>query len=179
MRRWLPPYKIELETWGKHYGDVADVGDDLIASERFRRSFESSTIRGFSSFEPVEVVRTIHRRGEPRHPRPEYYKISVVHSPTSIDQEASGYVWGDPTRVCQTCLFDTLKRYRCMIVTEATWNGDDIFHPRGGNGILVSERFREIFHGSGLHGCEFVPSESPEAGYDSFPWETSGTRLPR
>jgi hypothetical protein len=28
MLRWLPPYRVELERWGREYGDFADIGQD-------------------------------------------------------------------------------------------------------------------------------------------------------
>lgn len=172
MLKWLPPYRIELESWGKHYGDVADVGDDLIVSERFMQVFSDCGLKGLVNVEPVEIINLIHRRGKPKEPLPQYFKATVVRSQTTIDQEASGYVWEDKSKVCPECLFDTLKRYRKLIVNESTWSGDDVFYPRGGNGPLVSDRFKTVFVQNGLKGAIFVPADSDEAGYDSFPWET-------
>jgi hypothetical protein len=172
MLKWLPPYRIELETWGKHYADVVEVGNDLIVSERFMQAFIKSRLTGLLSFEPVEVIKVVHRRTKPNGLLPRYYKAPVARSSTAIDQELSGYVWEDKSKVCPDCLFDTLKRYRSLIVNEATWSGEDVFYPRGGNGPLVSERFKAIVEDYGLQGIVFVPAESPETGYDSYPWET-------
>lgn len=171
MLKWLPPYRIELESWGTQYGDVADIGDDLIVSARFVEVFQHHGLRGLESIEPVEVVKVVHRRGKPKEPLPGYFKASVVRSPTTIDQQASGYVWQDESKVCPECLFDTLKRYDRLVVKEETWNGDDIFFPRGGNGPIVSERFRTIFQEQGLVGAVFIPAV--EDHFDSFPWETA------
>jgi hypothetical protein len=168
---WLPPYRLELETWGKQYGDIAKTGNDLIVSERLKQVFADNGLKGLMSFEPVEIINVVHRRGKPKTPLPLYYKATVVRSPTTIDQAASGYVWEDDSRISPECLMDTLKRYRCLIVKAETWNGDDVFFPRGGNGLMMSERFRTVFMENNLRGAAFIPSESPEAGYDSFPWE--------
>jgi hypothetical protein len=35
LLRWLPPFRVELETWGKEFGDVIHIGDELLVSERF------------------------------------------------------------------------------------------------------------------------------------------------
>jgi len=171
MLKWLPPYRIELESWGKHYGDVAKIGDDLIVSERFMQVFSSCGLKGLVNVESVEIVRLVHRRRKPKEPLPKYFKATVVRSQTTIDQEASGYVWGDKSKVCPECLFDTLKRYRTLIVQAETWSGDDVFFPRGGHGPLVSERFKTAFSDQGLKGAIFISADSKEAGYDSFPWE--------
>lgn len=132
MLKWLPPYRIELESWGKHYGDVADIGDDLIVSGRFVEVFTNSGLKGLTGFEPIEVIKVIHRRGRPKEPLPRYFKANVVRSATTIDQEASGFVWADKSKVCPVCLFDDLKRYRCLIVKEESLTGDDVFFPHGG-----------------------------------------------
>lgn len=171
MLRWLPPYRIELETWGKHYGDVADISNEIIVSERFMQVFTDNGLKGLVDVEPVEIIKLVHRRGKPKEPLPKYFKATVVHSPTTIDQEASGYVWGDKSKICPECLFETLKRYRALIVKPETWNGDDIFYPRGGNGPLVSDRFKTAFLENSLKGAVFIPADSDEAGYDSYPWE--------
>lgn len=170
MLTWLPPFRVELESWGKHYGDVVEVGDDLIVSERFMQVFRDNGLRGLVSVEPVIIIKVVYRRGKPEEHLPNYYKANVIRSSTLIDQEASGYVWENKAKVCPECLFDTLKRYRGLVVKEETWSGDDVFFPRGGNGPIVSERFKSIFTENGLLGAVFVPSD--EAGYDSFPWET-------
>ena len=175
MMTWLPPYRIGVETWGRRYGDVARTGDDLIVSDRFKKAFEERGLRGIKDFEPVEVIKVTHRRGKPKEPMPRYFKGSVAFSPTAIDQKASGYVWEDESRVCSECQFDRLadvKRYKRLVIKEDTWNGDDVFFPRGGRRVMVSERFRSMFHEYQLLGAVFIPSESEEAGRDRCPWET-------
>lgn len=170
MLKWLPPFRVGLESWGKHYGDVAEIGDDLIVSERFMHVFTSSGLRGLLSFEPVTIIQVAHRRGKPKEPQPRYFKAAVERSRTTIDQEASEYVWEDKSKVCPECLFGKLKRYKGLIIKEETWTGDDVFFPRGGNGPIVSERFKNVFIENGLLGAVFIPVE--KAGYDNFPWET-------
>ena len=171
MKTWQPPYRLEIETWGKHYGDIARTGDDLIVSERFKDYFERAGLKGIETFEPVEVIKVVHRRGKPQEPIPLYFKASVVRNSAIIDQKASEYEWEDESKVCPECLFDTLKRNRRLVIKQETWNGDDSFFPRGGDGPIVSERFRSICEEHQLLGAIFIPSDSEDAGYDSFPWE--------
>jgi hypothetical protein len=173
MLSWLPPFRLEIETWGRHFGDLARTGDELVVSQRFVEVFQKHGLRGIDHFEPVEVVRVICHGVKLQMPPPQYFKATIVRSSTTIDQEASGYVWENESNRCQVCLFDTLKRYRSTIVNITTWTGDDIFYPRGGYGPLVSSRFKAIFTEDGLYGAAFVPAE--EEGYDFFPWELQGS----
>jgi hypothetical protein len=65
MRPSLPPIRIELETWGKRFGDVAiDAGNEVLVSERFKDAFQSVGLTGLSPFMPAEVVKAIARRGK-------------------------------------------------------------------------------------------------------------------
>jgi hypothetical protein len=177
MLRWLPPYRIEIETFGTIYSDIADVGEVMIVSERFAKSFECSGLKGLTGFEPVEVVRVTHRGGKPGQPLPRYFKTSVTYSATTVDQAASGYIWTDESKVCATCLFDRLKRFDRIVIREEAWNGDDVFFPRGGTRLMVTERFRTFFEDNGLLGALFVPAE--QECFDYFPWETASSSAVR
>jgi hypothetical protein len=176
MLQWLPPYRVELESWGTHYADIVEIGNDLIVSERFMRDFVNNDLKGLPAFEPVTIVKVVHRRAKPAGQLPGYIKAPVIRSTTTIDQKASGYIWEDESQVCQECLYGTLKRYRRLIVKADTWSGEDVFFPRGGHGPIVSERFKSVFFQNDLRGAVFIPCESDEAGYDSFPRETNGNR---
>lgn len=170
-KTWLPPYQLELETWGEQYGDIRRSGNDLIASERFRDAFEQAGLQGLESFEPVEVVKVTHRRAKPQEPLPRYFKATIVHSPTTIDQQASGYVWEGDSEVCPECLIGSvLKRYQRLAIKPETWNGEDVFFPRGNNNPIVSERFHTLFCERGFVGAVFIPTE--EDHVDHYPWET-------
>jgi hypothetical protein len=171
MLTWLPPYRAQLATWGRKYGDVARTGDDLVVSMRFKAAFEKVGLKGIKMFEPVQVVAVKHRRGKPHESMAPYFKATIVRNSATVDQVASGYVWADGSKKCPECLFDTLKRNERIVIDQETWNGDDIFFPRGGHGPIVSERFRSMFHENKLLGAVFIPSESRDAGYDSCPWE--------
>lgn len=168
--KWLPPFCVELESWGKAFGDIVQIDDDLIVSERFKELFTNEGLRGLENFEPVTVAKVYFRRGSKKNKVPRYYKATVTRSTTKIDQEASGYIWEDKTKICPDCLYDTLKRHTSLHINEYSWNGDDVFFPRGGNGPIVSERFRLAFVNHGLLGAIFIPVET--YGYDYYPWES-------
>src|SRR5262249_39579187 len=110
-----------------------------------------------------------HCRGKVKVHMPRYFKTTVPFSPTTVDQEASGYIWGDESAICPVCLLDDLKRFSRIVIKEDTWNGDDIFSPRGGIRIMVSERFKTkceehairgvIYSRADKYGHELCPSE--------------------
>jgi hypothetical protein len=81
--KWLPPFRVVIESWGERYGDFAEIGDDLIVSERFKQVFTSIGMQGLMSFQPVTVTKVVHHRGKPNEALPAYFKASVVRSTTS------------------------------------------------------------------------------------------------
>jgi hypothetical protein len=167
--RWLPPYRIELETWGREYSDVVEIEDEMIVSERFVQLFRANGLKGLSEFEPVEVLNVKHRRGKPKQVMPRYFKTTVTLSPTMVDQKSSGFVWGDESAICSVCLWNNLKRFTRIVIKEDTWNGDDIFFPRGGYGPIVSETFKILCDQHAVRGVIFSPAKN--YGYECCPWE--------
>src|SRR4051794_24598198 len=76
---WLPPFRAELETWGKEFGDVMRIGDDLLVSEHFTEIYTKGSLTGLLAFAPVEIIKVRrHRklRGEP----PRYFRATIVRS---------------------------------------------------------------------------------------------------
>src|SRR5690349_12076663 len=63
MLKWLPPFRVELEVFGKALGDVAfGTGDDLILSERFLEAWTREGLKGLHDVTPVEIVRVKPKR---------------------------------------------------------------------------------------------------------------------
>ncbi len=176
MLTWLPPYRVELEPWGRCWGDLTRLGDDLVVSDRFRNVVVEGSLKGIETFDPVEVVKVSRRWGIPENAVPTYYKATITRGSATIDQKASKYEWGDEAKICKECLYDTLKRVKRLVVKPDTWNGDDVFFPRGGIGPIVSERFVSMFQRNELRGGEFILSDSDEAGCDFFPWEAPAAK---
>ena len=170
---WLPPYRVEIETWGREFGDlVIASGRSMLASDRFRQIYERSGLKGLSGFEPVEIVKiTRHRklRGDP----PKYFKVNVARSQTTEDQTASGVEWSEEaTSFCPECLFPkegVVKRWKKVAIRPETWQGEDIFIPRGGGGIITSRRFKEACEANKIRNVLFVSAE--KHAHDFYPWE--------
>jgi hypothetical protein len=173
MREWLAPHRVDLEPWGKAYGDIDVVGDGLVVFERFKDVFVENGLSGLSNFQPVEVAKVKFRRGRINNQPPVYFKATITRSPTAVDQKASGYAWRHPSRCCPSCVFGgdgDLKRCERIVIDERTWNGDDIFWPHGGTRIMVSERFKSVCERYEILGVVFNDPEDEH--YDYYPWES-------
>lgn len=175
LRQWLPPYRLELETWGHVFADLVVIGTDLLISQRVKQAWEQSHLVGLNGFEQVEVVKLKRHRkaiGDP----PVYFRAVVTRSQTEIDFAASGFEWGKaPT--CPTCrLGDVIKRWNRIVINQQTWNGEDVFIARGLPGeIIASERFKEFCEHNNVTNVALVSAES--SGHDFCPTE-HGTAPP-
>jgi hypothetical protein len=184
---WLPPYRIEVETWGKHFGDIMQEGEDLIVSERFMHVFQENGLKGLFDFQPVEVVKVVHRRGKVKEKRPTYFKASVVNSQTTVDEEASGMQWApkiqdaiqDKEREwglgeleCPVCLHrkGEFVRQKRLVIRPETWTGEDIFHARGRVNFVVTGRFKEVCEANAIRNARFIPADAYEV--DFYPSES-------
>jgi len=171
MRRWLPPYAVELETWGVEFGDLAikSVGTDLLVSEKFKALWECYGLSRLSGFEPVEVV-AVKAHLKLRGNLPPYFRAAVSRSQTLVDVTASEFEW-DEQPPCQVCrVGKIIKRWKRLVIDEATWTGEDIFVARGLSGsIVVSERFTELCETNGVKNAVFIPAE--DFSRDFYPWE--------
>jgi hypothetical protein len=156
---------VELETFGAQYGDIVQLGSDLLVSERFRLIYAESGLCGLTGFDPVEVVK-VKRRGKRLGSPPAYFKAAVPRTRAAIDQSASEFVWEDPTSICHDCRIDgIIKSYRRVILEAGTWTGEDIFYARGSTGVqIVTSRFRETCEANRILNVVFIPAE--EYGHD-------------
>jgi len=166
---WQPPHRVELEVWGRVFGDiVAAPGRDFIISEDLKSLVEGYGIKGLSGFDPVKVVRVIRRAGSIATDPPKYFRVSVVRSPTAIDLRASDVEMEGP--VCPRCRTGrNLKRWKRVIIEPGTWSGDDVFEPRGLPVVLATERFRKMCRHHSISNALFVPAEVHQ--HDYYPWE--------
>ncbi len=164
MLTWLPPFRVEIESWGTEFGDVVNAGaSDLLVSDRFKRLYERHHLKGLIGFEAVEVVK-LERHRKSRGDLPRYFKAGVVRSRTSIDQEASGFEWQEDQPVCPECLWQlasgALRGYRGIILRSGSWKGEDIFYPRGAPvNFIVSERFRDVCVENQFRNVVFLPAD--------------------
>lgn len=166
MRMWLPPYQVELDCWGKAFGDMVlgTASDDILVSQRFKSLWEEQGLSGLSGFEPVEVLKVKRRKAKGDPPR--YFKAKVERSWTALDHKASGTVWGDTQNaraLCAECRQNPtssgVEAIERVIIEPGTWRGEDLFVPRGLPDFLASERFNEFRDAYGIANAVLIPAE--------------------
>lgn len=146
MLTWLPPYRGELELYGEALGDfVKASGFDFLISERFAEAFRSEGLTGLLGFHLVEVVR-VRRRGKKSKTIvvPRYFAVTAALSHCAIDVARTRIRRYRPI-TCSECLDGGVKSIHGILLELGTWQGEDIFRPRGLRGrIVVSERFADF-----------------------------------
>jgi hypothetical protein len=164
---WLPALQVQLELHGSQFGDFAfsTAGDDFLVSETFRSIYKVSQMAGLIGFDPVMVLGVTSR--QPNLPMPpNYRRVSVVYGGPALDMMASGFEWIDPP-TCEFCRTGNIMRWQRLVLEPDTWQGEDIFRPRGLSGhIMVSERFKDTCEQNGITNAVFTPAEL--AGHDFY-----------
>jgi hypothetical protein len=168
-RPWLPPHRVEIETWGRVFGDLAfPTASTILVSLRFKELWASQELSGLGNFEPVEVVKVVRRRKLLEEP-PEYFTADVILSRAVVDNAASG-IEMERAPTCSVCrLGDGIKRWKAIIIEPGTWGGEDIFLPRWAGNLLVTSKFKDFCDANKITNAIFIPAE--EYGHDFCPWE--------
>ena len=169
MLEWLPPWRVELATEGRVYGDIVGMDPpNLLVSERFRRLWEASGMRGVGvSDDEVDVVSVRHYGGHVSGDRPKYYRAAAAQSRAAVDHRASRYEWIEDPPKCHWCLLAPAKRWKRIVIDTTGWEGDDLFLPRGGGKIMATERFADWCTQNGIRNAVTVPAV--EFAYDWHP----------
>ena len=167
---WQPPYRAELELWGRNWSDICFGGaSELLVSERFRHWYRDEVLTGMEGFDPVEITR-VRRHKALLGPQPAYYVVTVPTGNAAIDQAASGLERKDgkldKLPVCPLCRTGGLMlRIRRVILEADTWSGEDVFRARGLSAIIVTSRFQQLAVESGILGALFVPASEYQVDY--------------
>jgi hypothetical protein len=174
MLKWLPPYRVEMDAWGDHFGDFAFAGgcEWFLVSDRFRTIYARSGLKGLCGFDPVEVVQITRHNKRLAGTTPQYFKVDVVRSQTAVDQAQSGFEWSDGATVCPVCLIATngvIKRWKGIVIRNEDWRGEDIFVPRGCGELVATKRFKDFCVTHLVQNARFIPAEI--YAHDYYPWE--------
>jgi hypothetical protein len=170
MMPLVPPIRLELQTWGEEWGDIAfGTGDQLLVSAELKQLVIRSGMTGFERFDAVEMVKI----KKPRHLNslpPVYELASIQRSRAAVDDEASKIIRQN-SATCSECRIDgLLKRADRIVIEPGTWSGEDILFARGLPGIvLVSERFKSLCDENNPANCTLV--EADAFSFDHYPWE--------
>lgn len=166
----LPPYNIELELWGKGFGDVSfGPGDHLLVSERFKTLWEEHGLTGFEGFTSVTIKKVIRHKKFTGNP-PGYFLTSVPYGKAVLDQDASGFEWEKPP-TCPVCRQGRIiKRWESHILMPGTWDGTNIFQPIGISGsIMTDQKFKDFVDQFHITSCWLIPAE--QYAHDFYPGE--------
>jgi hypothetical protein len=158
---WLPPYRVELELYGRDYGAVLDGPcHALVVTQRFADDFQAQGLTGLSGFHPVEVVRVIRKRRGPKPgPPPRYFTVMTEYGGPALDMERSR-IKGTSPMTCSWCRYVGPDAIDGLALEEGTWHGEDVFRPRGLSGtVLVTERFMRFAERHAMSHMTFVPIE--------------------
>jgi len=161
MRTWLPPYRGELELHGASLGDfVKSSGYNFLISERMAEAVRSEGLTGLLGFHPVEVVRVRRRRkGSIPSTVPRYFAVTACFGRGAVD-EARSLIRRDEPGKCPECRSTGVDTIHGFVLEPGTWQGEDIFRPRGLQGdIVVSERFAEFVKRHGFTNMKLTPTE--------------------
>jgi hypothetical protein len=162
MKLWLPPYRVELVLHGEEFGDFIKVsGYDLLLSERLATSIRKEGLTGLEGFHPVEVVR-VRRKGRGPKPShvPPYLAVTACFSRAAVDLAHSRIRYTDSPPTCDECRYGTKDAIHGFTLEPGTWQGEDIFRPRGLSGVLVvSERFERFVARHGFINLRLTPTE--------------------
>lgn len=168
---WLGPYKVQLELWGKDFGDLAfGPGGGLLVSEKFKNLYEQEGLCGLANFITVTVenVEFVNEEMAGKEP-PGYYFTTVCNSGAEVDAEASG-IESATAVVCDECRGGYIKRFARVELVPDTIGDEDIFVARGlPNLFIAGERFKEFCERNEIKNALLVEAQSYSE--DFFPWE--------
>jgi hypothetical protein len=161
MLAWLPPYRVELELHGQSPGDFMEgPGHDVLLSERMAEAARTEELTGLLGFHPAQVVRVRRKRkGAKPGAVPHYVIVSPCFGRGAVDEARSHFRIKKP-RTCAECRYTSLDTIHGFVLEPGTWQGEDMFRPRGLQGtILVSERFTQFVKRHGFTNMKLTPTE--------------------
>ncbi len=162
MLTWLPPYRVDLELYGRGPGDFArgPGGNSVLISERMAEAFRAEGLTGLQGFHPVEVVRIRGKRKQAKAAvLPHYVVVTPCLGRGAVDETRSLLRRNKPV-TCLECRSTGVDSIHGFTLEPGTWQGEDVFRPRGLQGdIVVSERFAEFVNRHGLTNMKLIPTE--------------------
>jgi hypothetical protein len=151
-----------LELHGGKFGDFVEAsGYDFLVSERLAEAFRAEGLTGLLGFHPVEVLGVRKKRKKFQAPSvPRYFAVTARFGPGAVDEGLSHFRYASRTAVCPECRFIELDSFHGFTLEPGTWQGEDVFRPRGLQGrIVVSERFAEFIQRHAFTNMKLTPTE--------------------
>jgi hypothetical protein len=162
LMKWLPPYRVNLELHGEEFGDlIKHSAYALLISERFARFFRAEGLTGLEGFHPVEVLRVRPMRKGTRKspPVPRYCVASTCFGRAAVDPVLNRMRISEPPP-CSECRLTDVEAIHGIVLEPGTWQGEDIFRPRGLPGdLVVSDRFKHFIERHELTNIRLTSAE--------------------
>jgi hypothetical protein len=162
MKDWLPPYRVNIELYGKDLGDFVDGvgGNSFLISERMAEAFRTEGQTGLLGFDPVEVLGVRRKRRGPKPgAEPRYVVVTPCRSRGAVDVARSRLRYDKPV-TCPECRSEGLESAHGFVLEPGTWQGEDLFRARGLPGmVIVSERFTGFVKRHGFTNMKLIPTE--------------------
>ncbi|MGZ3458739.1 MAG: hypothetical protein ACXU86_09555 [Archangium sp.] len=130
-------------------------------SDRFARAYREEGLTGLEGFHPVEVVRVRRKRRGPKPSHiPHYLAVTARYGRAAVDLAHSRIRYADEPPTCEECRNATKNAIHGFTLEPGTWDGKDIFRPRGLTGrLVVSERFVRFAERHGFTNMTLTPTE--------------------
>jgi hypothetical protein len=161
MKALLPPFRLELEVYRFGLGDlVYSPSGKILVSERFMEAFRSERLTGVTRFDAVEIVQVVRERPGPKITSiPRYFLMTPCFGRAAVDEARSRLRRAAPVQ-CAECRNPGVDGIYGFRLEEGTWQGEDIFRPRGlQSRIVVSERFARLVKDHGFTNIQLLPTE--------------------
>jgi hypothetical protein len=155
MRRWLAPRKIHLKQ-AKRIGDLifGAGGGDLLVSDKFKKNYEESGLKGVKEFNPVEIISVRPKAFSDSLRNTKLFEAVILIRFIRVLFDQMGTKWEQEPSIdyCDLCgpggggkngLYESYKN----IVIDPNSNFDsDIFHPINLSGtIILSKKAFDFF----------------------------------
>lgn len=166
----LPPIKGTLVAAKAMFDLAANVGDEVVLSERALHGLQHNNILGLINPNRIELaaIEVVHRRnavGEV-----EFFLAGVAQWGAEVDRVKSSLRTTE-TEVCPGCGYAGLiEGYDRVCILEDSWEGQDLFTIKGLPGvILASERVHALCIQLNLAVCGLVPAEQWKMPITNWP----------
>jgi len=155
----IPPISGTLHCESGLVDLAGNIGVDVIISEQCLRIFEANLIRGINRCHRVEVT-SIDGPAIIGN-SPQMFLGEIGRWSAEIDRAASVLRTSESVS-CRDCGYAGLvEGWNGICIREESWNGDDLFIPKGVPGtIVVSARVRELCIEQGLAVSGLLPAET-------------------
>ncbi|MHC4266799.1 MAG: hypothetical protein ACYSUK_12845, partial [Planctomycetota bacterium] len=155
MRKWLAPRKVHLKQC-RRIGDLifGDGGGDFLVSEKLKKSYEKSSLKGIKEFNPVEIVSIRPKAFLDSLLNIKFFEAVIIMPPIRVlfDQMEVKWACKPSAKACNLCgpggggkngQYESYKK----IIIDPNHNIDtDIFFPINLCGtIILSSKAYEFF----------------------------------